>query len=701
MAILNNIRKRGVFLIIIIALALFSFILADVIRNGGFSSNKSQTTVAVVNGTDIDRESFMQQVENVQRQLGPNGTTSQAMNRVWETELRKVLLEEQYEKLGLSAEKAQIGSAMRQSLAGNPTFLNEAGQFDEGKMQEYIASIKTSNPVAYQQWLDYEKSVEASVLQDTYYNLIKGGLRSTLAEGEQEYRFENDKVNIEYVQIPYTKIPDGDVTVTDEEIKAYVKEHSSKYEVEAKADIQYVTFSEEPTLDDVNDAKADIATLLSPKYQYSDTIQGFAKAVDFEEFVNANSDQPYVDKWQFKKELPQEAADSIMALKVGQVYGPYKIGNNFNLSRIVETKQLPDSIKSKHILVRFAGTLRAAEDITRSKEEAQKLADSLLTVVKRDKSKFDVLAGQFSDDTSNKDKGGDLGYNAPGRMVAAFDNFTIDNKPGTVGVVETDFGFHVISVEDQKNLQKAVKVATITKEIEASEKTMSDVFAQASKFELGSQKGDFSTFAKEQNIEVKPVNKIDRMDSNIPGVGNNRSIVNWAFEEDTNVGNVKRFSVPNGYVIVQVTRKSPKGLMSVAEASTAVTPILRNQKKAKKIRESITGTELKEIAASQNVTVQNATALTMAAPTIPGAGAELAVVGAAFSKKAGESTGLIDGKAGVFKVKVLAVNKAPNLESYTTYANQLNAKITPTVNNAIFKALKEGADIEDNRANFF
>ena len=141
--------------------------------------------------------------------------------------------------------------------------------------------------------------------------------------------------------------------------------------------------------------------------------------------------------------------------------------------------------------------------------------------------------------------------------------------------------------------------------------------------------------------------------------------------------------------------------MSVAESSAIVTPILRNKKKAAKIRESISGTSLQEIASSQNVQVQTATAVTMAVPTMPGAGPEIEVVGTAFGKKAGEITDLIDGKAGVFKVRVLAVNKAPDLESYATYANQLNAKVTPTVNNAVYNALRNSADIEDNRANFY
>ena len=701
MAILNNIRKRGVFLIIIIALALFSFILADVIRNGGFASEKSQTTIAVVNGEEIGREGFMQQVETTQRTLGPSGTTGQAMSRVWDNELRAILLSQEFEKLGLSAEKEQINNALRINLATNETFLNDAGLFDEGKLQEYIASIKASNPTAYQQWLDFEKRTEEGILQASYYTMIKGGLRSTDAEGELEYRFENDKVNLQFVQVPYSKIADEDVTVSDEEIRSYVKSHAEEFEVDPKVDIQYVSFMETASEEDIEDTKKNILSLLDDRFEFNDTIVGFARTNDNLEFVNANSDVPFVDQWMFKKDLPASVADSIYNLAVGDIYGPYKIDNTFSVSKVIESKQMPDSIQSKHILIRYAGSFRAASDVTRSKEEAKKLADSILRVVKRNTSKFEALSAALSEDSSNKDKGGDLGYNPPGRMVAEFDEFIIANKTGTLGVVETDFGFHVVGVGEQKNKQKAIKIATVTNEVELSEKTLSVNFAEASRFEVASQKGDFAEMAKTAGIDLKPVNKIGELDSNIPGVGNNRSIINWAFDEENNVGDIKRFSIVDGYVIAQLTRKDPKGLLSVAEASVTVNPILRNEKKAKKIREAITGTTLVELAASQNVTVQTATAVTMSAPTLPGAGAELEVVGAAFGKSADEMTGFIDGKTGVFIAKVLAINNAPDLETYAAYANQLNGKIQPTVNASVVSALKSAADIEDNRANFF
>ncbi len=705
MAILNSIRKRGIFLILIIAMALFAFILSDVLTKGG-GGPKGQDNIATINGTDISRQSFMEEVEATQRNMGPNSNATQAMNMVWDRELRRVIMEEQIEKAGITVEKAQIDNALRTTLANNPTFLNEAGQVDDGKIQEYIASIKASSPEMYKQWLTFEEQTANGVLQTTYYNMIKGGLRTTIAEGEQEYHFQNDNINFNFVLMPYGKIADEDVKVTDDEIKKYVAAHPNDFQVEAQADMQYVFFSEQPSEVDIDAAKTATNVLLDNKLEFNqdtktnDTILGFRNTKNYEEYVNANSDVPYYDRWMFKSELPQTVADTLINLNQGDIYGPFKVDNSFYLSKVLETKKMPDSAESKHILIRYVGTMRAPETVTRTKEEAQKLADSILGVVKKDKTKFAALATEFSDDTS-KDNGGDLGSSTPGRMVPPFDKFIFNNSEGTTGVVETDFGFHVVEVGKQSEPKKAIKLATVVKTIEPSDKTINEVFSDASKFEVAVEKGDFTELAKAQNLEVKPVNKMGQLDANIPGIGDNRTIVNWAFNEDTKVGDTKRFSVTNGYVIAQVTNKNSKGLMAVADASATVTPILRNEKKAEKIRESISGTTLEEIAKNQNVTVQTALDVSMANPVIPGANNEPKVVGIAFGTKPGEITQLIDGKSGVFKVKTTAFNPAPKLESYVNYANQMSTKAIPAAQSSVYNALKKQADIEDNRATFY
>lgn len=706
MAILNSIRKRGVFLIVIIALALFAFVLDGVI-NKGTSAPKGSSNVATVNGVDIPREDFMKQVEATQRTLGPSGATSQAMNIVWNRELRRVILSEQYESLGLTVEREQINEALRIVLANNFTFQNEAGLFDEGILQEYIADIKANSPADYQAWIDYEKRVADGILEKNYFNLVKGGLITTLAEGEQEYRLQNDKINIEYVQIPYSKIADEDVPVSDNEIGKYIKDHPNDFEVEAMVDIQYVLFSEDPSPNDIDTSREEILALLNDKIEFNavtntnDTIAGFTNTSNNEEYVNANSERQFNDRWLFNKDLPKDYADDISALDVNEIIGPYKVERTYALSKVLAVQQIPDSVKARHILISFVGSASGGEDITQTEEEAKATADSILRVVRANPSKFADLVKDFSSDKGSVENEGRYDWFDYKTMVAEFRDFCFENKTGDSEVVKTAFGFHIIEIEGQKNQQKVIKLANIVKSIEPSEKTLGEVFSKAANFELDSQKGDFTELANEEGVSVLPVNRIGELDANIPGIGNNRQIINWAHSKDSKVGDVRRFSVPNGYVIAQLTRQNPKGLISVAEASILVTPIIRNEKKAQKIRESVTAITLAEIASNQSVTVKSATALTMANPTIADAGTEPKVVGAAFGKQAGENTKLIDGKTGVFMVRVLAVNNAPDLQDYSAYVNQLNTTLIPSINGKVYNALRNAADIEDNRAEFY
>jgi parvulin-like peptidyl-prolyl isomerase len=706
MAVLNSIRKRGVFLIIIIAMALFAFVLDGVI-NKGTSGPKGEENVATVNGTDLPREEFMKQVENTQRALGQGQPISQAINLVYDREVRKLLLKEQFESLGLSTGRDQLNESFAINLSNNPTFQNEDGIYDELKLQEYLADIKANSPLDYQAWVDYEKSVETNILEKNYFNMVRGGLISTLAEGEQEYRFENDKINIEFVQFPYSKIADEDVPVNDEEIANYIKSHPRDFEIDPIVDIQYISFDEEPSPADIDNARTDILKLLEDKIEYNsvtnsnDTIRGFRNTTDNEDFVNANSETGYFDKWYFKSDLSNDITDTITNIGINEIYGPYKVEKTYNLTKLIAKRKLPDSVKARHILIPFTGSASADEEVTQTEEQAKTLADSILNVIRATPSKFPELVIEYTADKGSVNNEGRYDWFVYNAMVTEFRDFCFENGTGDTGVVKTAFGFHIIEIEGQKNFQDVVKIATITKEIEPSEKTLSDVFSKAANFELDSQNGDFNTLATERGFNVNPVNKIGELDATIPGIGNNRQIINWAFEEDTKVGDIKRFSVSEGYVIAQLTRRNPKGLLSVAEASAIVTPIVRNEKKAKMIRESITGTTLQEMASSQNVAIKTASALTMANPTIAGAGNEPKVVGAAFGKNAGEITELIDGNDGVYIVRVLAVNKAPDLQDYSSYANQLNGAVLPSINSNVYNALKNAADIEDNRADFY
>ena len=689
MAVLNSIRKRGVFLILIIALALFSFILSDII-NKGSSAASVQNVVATVNGTEILREDFMTQVDEYQRNLGPNAAASQAMNLVWDRQLKSLLYDQQVKALGLTISEEQLNDQLRMTLANNPTFQDENGLYSDARLLEYMAAIQ-NNARAKQQWDAFLKGVRESLGQSTYATLVASGMEVSMADGEQLYRFENDKIDIEYLHVPYSSIADEDVTVSESEIKTYIREHAQDFEVDPLVDLEYVIFEESASNEDMEAQKEDLTAL----------IDGFNAADDVAFYVNDNSDQNFVDQWVRKEGMAQILRDSLLALPEGDVYGPYRDGSNFKLSKVVATMQMPDSVEARHILIPVG--LSRADSITRSPQEARAFADSLYAELKKNRRKFADFVRAHSSDLGSVEKGGHYDYFGYNTMVAPFRDFCFEGRTGDLGVVESQFGVHIIEIEGQKEKSTAYKVATISREIEPSEATLSLVFSESAKFEEAARNEGFSVAADQKGLTPRPVNRIGALDANIPGIGNNRSIINWAFQGDVAVGDVKRFNLNESYVVAQVTRKSTeKALMSVAEASATVTPILRKQKKAQIIRQGLSGTTLQELASSQNVTVKTASALTRATPTIAGAGTEPVVVGAAFGVGALNTTELIDGETGVFKVRVLSEQPAVDLENYSSYVNQIKSGLlVNAINTRIFNALKAIADIEDNRADFY
>jgi peptidyl-prolyl cis-trans isomerase D len=141
--------------------------------------------------------------------------------------------------------------------------------------------------------------------------------------------------------------------------------------------------------------------------------------------------------------------------------------------------------------------------------------------------------------------------------------------------------------------------------------------------------------------------------------------------------------------------------MSVEDASATVLPILRKEKKAERIIAANKGKSLEDFASSNNQSISTATALTVKNPTIPGAGREPLIVGTAFGMESGATSDLIKGESGVFMVKVTRKEEAPALENYITYANTLQESNSTRVSMEVFNALKEKAEIEDNRSVFY
>ena len=715
MAVLNKIRQRSIFLIIVIALALFSFVIGDIFTNLG-SSSAADSAIATINGVDVERNEFMNKVENIQRQSNGSMTNTQAMNRAWDNEVRAKVMQSQYDALGLSVERDYMRNLLEQNLGSFEEFKNEAGLFDQDKLNEFIANLKAIAPetttlggsvIDYKSWTNFEQNVAISGVQQAYFNMVKSGITGTLTEGELDYQLENDKVDLKYVQIPYSSVADSTISVKTSEIKAYMKRFPKKYEVEASRDLVFVEFKEEASLADEQAIQADLSALVADREEFNEaanatqTIVGFKNTKDNAEFVNSYSADNYNDNYVFKSSFASDQADKISGLAEGEIYGPYKESGFYKLSKMVSLKRIPDSAKVRHILTPFVGSTRADASVTKTEAEAKTTADSIYKVLKRNRSKFKSLLSLSSDKVSNE-KDGVIEFAYTAGFAPEFKAYSFENPKGSLGVVRTDFGYHVIEILGQGTFQQAYKVATISQAIEPSVETVDEVFKNKSKFEIAVADANFENVAAENNYEVRPVSSIKELDENIPGLGAQRAIVRWAFDDSASEGDFKSFNTTaGGFVVVKLTGVNTAGLMSTESGSVTALPEIRKEKKAEIIKDRISATTLDEIATAEGQTIKMALAVNMKNPTLSGAGREPLVIGTAFGLAEGATSELISGNSGVYAVQVTKVTAAAALPSYQAAANRVGKAKENAVNTQLYNALKDAAEIEDNRAVFY
>ncbi|WP_445453859.1 SurA N-terminal domain-containing protein [Flavobacterium sp. 25HG05S-40] len=702
MAVLAKIRNRSGLLLLAIGFALLAFVIQDLFNSGLKSMS---TDVGSVNGKDISFEDFRIKVGNTEKNAqnqGQNMTSMQASNQVWNQEVNIALLSAEFEKLGLRVGEKHIMEVFKNdpSIGQNQMFLNAAGKFDLNKFKDYFKA----SPEGMQILKDKEKDAELNAKYTIYNSLVKGAMYTTATEGKFKYEAENNKVNFDFVMVPFSSIKDSDVKITDEEIVAYMKTKEKKFKSEGSREVDYVLIQEKPSAQDEAEIKKNVDALLLPSVRYNketgknDTIAGFRSVTDIADFVNANSDIPFDSTYISKQDLPAEFAEQLFNLPAGEVYGPYMFNNYYALSKALGRKA-GAKVKSSHILISWVGAERAQPKEKRTKEEAKVKAEGILAQAVANPGMFQMLAMTMSEDPSVQQNGGDMGFISKDTGFAkGYKDFVFNNPVGKIGLAETEFGYHIINVTDK---QDAVKLATIAQKIEPSEATNDKTYTQATKFEMDAANKDFAALVKEMKLTSNPAVRVKAIDENFGSIANQRQIVKWAFDGDTKIGSVKRFEVVNmGHIIAKLKSVAEKGLMSAEEARPQVENILKNKKKAEKIMAKMKGTSLDAIAATNKVTVMNALDLTIENPNVPGAGFEPKVVGNAFTSKVGQVSKPIEGNSGVYVVNTKAVTKAPKIQKYDDYINKVKQQVV-NYSGRVMPALKNDADIIDNRADFY
>ena len=702
MAVLGNLRKNSFVLIAVIGMALFAFVIAGVFDGSGF---QSQEPIGKVNGEELSISDFRNQMDVLKKSYNFNDL--QALTTAWDESVRIELLNQEINELGIGSSSDHLEYFLSQSPSFNSDerFINDAGLFDVNKFSNFISELKEINPEAYFQWSNQENQFNNQIKANTYFNLISSGLNSTFFEGKKQYSTSNSNANISFVKIPYSSIPDSLVSVKNSEISKYIKDNPEDFEQESTRSIDYVIFDESPSKKDQNDLRLRLENLLNQREEYNqvsklnEVVPGFLTTSDLELFLSENSDIPYDSIYRPKGFFSSDHAQMIFNLDNNQTYGPYTDGEFLKYSKMIDKKR-NGNVRASHILVSYQGAQGASSEITRTKEDARKEASRILNLARTNPDSFSSYALDFSDGPS-KSNGGDLGFFQEGMMVKPFNDYVFSNRVGRIGLVETDFGFHVIKVVAKEDV---VLVGTIGLKNIPSDRTSDSIFNIASKFEIDLGKSiDINKTASDLDFEVKSLNSIGELDHDLPNMENQRRLVQWLFNEDSSIGDYKRFDLSQGgFVIVQINDKQDKGLMPAKLATLTVTPILKNQKKAEIIiSENKKYTTLEDLSASNNLEIINVSALNQITPVVSQAGFEPKLVGTAFGLEIGQTSNLIEGETGVYLVKLNSLNSVEEIESYSAFENQLTSKLRTNLDFNIVQSLKKSADVVDNRSDYY
>jgi parvulin-like peptidyl-prolyl isomerase len=681
--------------------ALLAFLLGDLFRSGGSKFFGDPNVVGSVNGRDITRLELsegMDELKSANPEQYANMTSVQLASFVWNTIVTDEVLAAELEASGMSVSPEEIyldiinNPNIRQSFSQN-------GQFDENMFKSYLSQIRESRDATpesaemWAQWLIFENAVKGQSKNFKFTNAVQKAL--FIPEGLAKVQLDRNQTTYpaQYVYVPYISVNEDEIEVGEKEAKRYYNAHKDEFTQEEGRNIEYVNFPLVPSQADRDAVQAELATLAIE----------WMNAEDDSVFVNLNSDIRFNGTYVTIDRLVGSGIDTLVeGQDPGYIKGPLDLGGAFAVVKLVDTKQIPDSVEARHILVPYAGAQGATADALPG-VVAKELADSLFNHLKANPSDWNKINEAYSSDQLAREKDGDLGYFSRGQMVPAFDNYCFYNKTGSMGVVATQFGFHIIDITNQKGSNTAYKIGQIVREILPSDETIQNLYSQASGF-AGMAQGseDYRALASESQLTLLPARNLGQFDEMIPGLGASRRIVRWAWDQDRKVGNIGLIENDGkGYVVVVLTDKLEAGTTPYELVATQCLAGAKLEAKKAIVKERIqtakkSASTIDELAGALEVKV-GSLSFRPNSSSIPGVGSEPKVVGQICSQEADKMGEILEGKNGMFVAKTAAAVASSATYDAKGQAMDTQTSIRNLVSSQAYKALEDKAVIEDNR----
>ena len=702
MGIIGSIRKHSGWAVAIVGIAILAFILGDLTKNNGGIPD-----VGNVNGETMTSQRFNEKVAEMENNYKMQQQTTQVpaemeqqiREQVWQQFVDETLMEEQTAKLGLRVSPAEVNDMftgtfihpyVRQSFTDPQT-----GQFDVRYVNQFIENFDQLDTTRRMQWVELEKYVKTDREQQKYTTLINAGFYMPKALAAKVAEYSNTVANVRAVALPFSSVTDEEAAIADADYQNYYNKHKAEFRVrEELRNLEFITFPVNPTPQDL----ADIQNEVNKTWDEFQTVP--ADEVAF--FVNAESDRSYDSTYKRASEFKAPFDEQIAAAKEGDFLAPVLAGNEWMMAKVISSAVRPDSLRASVIYIL---NQNAGGNIMRSDAQAKSLADSVLALLNGNKMSFEQAVDQYSDDPQKAETKGDMNWQLDGGY--GFLNEELVNRAvGSCFIYEhpQGVGYFVVKVTDKTPAAKKYRVALISREIVPSNATNRAVYNEANRF-AGQNRNytDFSAAAQQDNMQVRSASVTMMMD-NMAGINNARSIVQWAFNEDTKVGDVadQVYECDGMFVVVALKDVLKKGYATLEQVRPMIEQPVRIEKKAEvllaRASEAVKAAQdINSIAMKLNAAVDTIDSVSFNDYYLDRYGMEPKVQAAIAASKGG-MVGPVKGASGVYIVQVDSKAPATIDESMVKMRMEQGYRSKARMASQV---LRDKAKIEDQRNKFF
>ena len=712
MATLEKIRNKAGLLVTVVGVALFAFIIGDLLNSGSSFMSRNQNNVVVVNGNAVDYQEYMNRenelMEIYKLQMGTSNLnemqTNQLRQSVYEEIVMENILDPRLEELGITVTPSEMtdmveGENISPVLLQNQMFTNpQTGTFDRNAVIMFLNQIK--NIESYPEsargqllqgkalWMFWEKNIKRNRLSEKYTNLLTKAIVANSLEAKDAFNNAAVSSDIAYAMEALVNTADSTINVPASEIEKLYNQRKEMFRQQEACVIDYIAVDIVPSTEDYSKAAEEMEAIRT-EMTTTDNIAALTNEKSERKYINA-----FFSVNGFGTD--NDAVNFISSAEVGDIEGPTFKNNQYRILKLVDKTEAPDSVFVLQMMI----APRATE------AETKVYADSLLNVVKGG-ADFAELARQYSVDQM-AETGGEIGWiTEAGALQGINEEFkkTAFSLPaGQSAIVKSNFGTHIVKVTDRtKNVPK-YKVADIVYTVTPSSATRSQLYNALNQFIANNNSIEkIESAAKENGYNLISNARVHSTDMTIGSVTGARQVVRWAFNNKK--GSISDINeCDNQFVVAAHKGKLPEGYQSLASVTPQLKAELATKIKGEELAASLKAKNLSSItdyANAMNTNPDTVKFITMATSRITNIGVEPklnALVTAASPNKVSEP---VVGNSGVYVFEV--TNRTNNETPFDQQRqiNMLEANNAYRVGGLVFRFMQQNADIEDNRIRFF